>query len=308
MRLTWVCSVGWLIGCGGSNASNPIDAPGPIDAAIDARPIDARSICEPLATFGPPAPFAGLALPNLIESRPHLTSDELAVYFSAGAFLSGVSQLYAAHRSTVTARFEAPNLLPVVNMAFDRDPAVRSDGLELWFASNRGAPGGVLHLFVATRASTSDDFGTPVPDPYITTADPNVNDSTPFLTADGQQLWFTSTRPPDSSSAFAVNIWHAAREGRSFTTPRVEPAFAATAQASFSNPVLSADQLTIYVVQTDISSNQTIWRSHRSTIDDPFPAPSPDSEFGGDTPGWLSADNCRLYLGGGNIAVATRQP
>ncbi|HEX8114878.1 MAG TPA: hypothetical protein VF516_44410, partial [Kofleriaceae bacterium] len=209
--------IGWLIGCGDSNASNPIDAPGSIDAAIDAPSIDARTICDPLATFGPPVPFTGAALPNSIESRPHLTSDELSVYFSAGGFLSGVSQLYAAHRSAVTAKFGAPNLLPVVNMAFDRDPTVRSDGLELWFASNRGAPGGVLHLFVATRASTSDDFGTPAPDPYINTANPDVNDSTPFLTADWQQLWFASSRPPDPSGAFANNIWHAAREGRSFT-------------------------------------------------------------------------------------------
>lgn len=136
---------------------------------IDARPIDAKSICDPLAKFDPPVEVTGIAMPSSLEFGPHLTSDELALYFSVSSVSAGGSQLYAAHRSAATARFEPPNLLPVVNAAFDSDPTVRSDGLELWFASNRGTPGtAALHLYVATRATTSDDFSTPVLDPYTT--------------------------------------------------------------------------------------------------------------------------------------------
>lgn len=309
MRWTWVCLLGGSIGCGGTNAATPVDAAVAIDAAVatDAG-VDARTICDPLAKFSPIVQVGGLAMTNEFASVPHLTADELSVYFSAGPFQSGTSQLFVAHRSGATASFEPPNVLPAVNMAFDSDPTVSSDGLELWFVSDRG--GGVTpqHLYVATRASTSDDFSTPVTDPDITTTAPDI---TPFLTADGQQLWFASTRPTSpQATSFPLNIWYATREGKSFTTPRLEPAFAATDQATYSDPVLSADRLTIYVMKNEFASDtRSVWRSHRNTVQDPFPAPALVSELGTAVPGWLSADNCRLYVSApGTIYIATRQP
>jgi hypothetical protein len=315
------------IGCGGSSSSNAIDAPIANDAAMqDARQVDAATatVCDPLARFGVPVIVAGLATMTIAEADPYLTSDELALYFSGGNVASGQaffpSQLWAAHRRAVTDRFDEPNLLPVVNKTFDRNPTVGADGLQLWFASIRGGVS-TLHLYSATRATTSDDFSTPMLDPNVNTTDPAAQDYTPFLTADGQQLWFTSTRPaspPDQTHL--PHIWHVTREGRSFTTPRLEVAFAPTDQFHYSNPVLSADRLTIYVARTDVESVQSIWRSHRATVFDPFPAPNPVDElnraFSSTTPGWLSADNCRFYYTiatsfdgeGGNIDMATRQP
>jgi hypothetical protein len=139
------------------------------------------------------------------------------------------------------------------------------------------------------------------------------------LTADGQQLWFTSNRPLAPEAPQTTNAWHATREGRSFTTPRVEAAFGPTPQATYSDPVLSADRLTIYVARLEFASgNQSIWRSHRSTVHDPFPAPTPVDELNVrnlNTPGWLSADNCRMFLTSGyfsylsyDIYTATRLP
>jgi hypothetical protein len=320
MRLPWVCLVGVWMGCDGSSSSNAIDAAPAIDAMRDARLVDAATICAPLARFSPPGLVTGIATNTMNELDPHLTSDELAIYLSSGP-TSGGLQLYAAHRRAVTDRFDDPNLLPVVNnKLLDQDPTVSGDGRELWFASERG-PSFTVHLYSATRATTFDDFSTPVLDPNVNSTD--AQDYTPFLTADGQQLWFTSTRLVSTQDQTHLpNIWNVTREGRSFTTPRMEAAFASTAQIQYSNPVLSADRLTIYVARTDVAmSTASIWRSHRDTIYAPFPPPAAVDELntgnGSRTPGWLSADNCRLYFSiippflgfvDSNVAMATREP
>ena len=84
--------------------------------------------------------------------------------------------------------------------------------------------------------------------------------------------------------------------------------------------MLSADRLTIYFASNRSTAGARggfdIWTSHRSSVNDGFPAPTSVAEL--DTAddeysGWLSSDNCRLYgrrdhAGTIEIFVATRQP
>ena len=77
----------------------------------------------------------------------------------------------------------------------ERQPTVRRDGLEVFFASNRPGPGAVggLDLWVSTRATTSEPWSTPV------NLGPSVNyagnDAGPALSFDGTTLYFQSDRP-----------------------------------------------------------------------------------------------------------------
>lgn len=307
MRWIWLCVVGWALGGGGCDSDDeqlPNLPPAP-DAAVDAAPpVDAPAICDPLQRFDPPMPLAERSTTqDTVTASPSLTADELSLYLDSGG------SLYAAHRSALTETFGPPNLLPVVNSGGAVQPAVSADQLELWFTSGRATNS--PHLYVTRRGTTADDFLGPVLDPNVNASSTDA-DSTPFLTADGTQLWFSSTR---SSANFVSSIWYATREGRSFTTPRQEPAFA---QGSFSNPVLSADRLTIYVFGGLAPS--AVWRSHRETTAAAFPAPVPVNElamagYNVILPGWLSADGCRLYFTAissegfqKQIFVATRHP
>jgi hypothetical protein len=72
----------------------------------------------------------------------------------------------------------------------DRQPVVRRDGLELFLASNRTGTLGFLDLWVSTRASTSDEWSTPlnVGTPVNTTA----NEAGPALSFDARTLYFQS--------------------------------------------------------------------------------------------------------------------
>jgi Tol biopolymer transport system component len=92
--------------------------------------------------------------------------------------------------------FGAPQLVPGVNsLADDGHPNVRRDGLEIFFYSQRsdlpGAQGGP-DIFMATRASTSDAWSTPV------NLGPDINspfsETRPSLSWRGTRLYFGSNR------------------------------------------------------------------------------------------------------------------
>jgi hypothetical protein len=89
--------------------------------------------------------------------------------------------------------FGPPELVPGINSAFDDgQPNLRRDGLEIFFYSNRPGPGaqGDDDIYVATRASVSDPWSTPV------NLGPNVNtpapDTRPSLSWDAMTLYFGS--------------------------------------------------------------------------------------------------------------------
>lgn len=76
--------------------------------------------------------------------------------------------------------------------------------------------------------------------------------------------------------------------------------------------VPSADLKTVYFHTT--RGGATIWSSHRTTASDGFPGPHEATDLAiglPEIPGWLSPDNCRLYLNSpspGDLYVATRHP
>src|SRR5438094_4432738 len=89
------------------------------------------------------------------------------------------------------------NLGPIINGAgFDnRRPAISSDGLSLYFSSNR--PGGAADtgpLWVSHRASVDDPWGEPQnPGPAIN--DPSATSSSaPYFSTDQHWLFFHSDR------------------------------------------------------------------------------------------------------------------
>ena len=75
----------------------------------------------------------------------------------------------------------------------DARPAIRRDGLELFFDSNRPGTVGLLDIWVSTRASMSDPWSVPVSlGPVVNSA---ALDARPALSFDGTTLYFHSGRP-----------------------------------------------------------------------------------------------------------------
>jgi Tol biopolymer transport system component len=255
-------------------------------------------------------PIPGLEATDAIPAR--LSPDEFTLYSNQVT----PPDIWVAHRSTLTGAFGPPTFLTAQNSAsFDGNPTVSSDGLTLWLQSNRVANQG-YHLYVTTRTSTLVEFGTPGLAATVNAADPTKNEYNPFVTTDGSELWFSSDR---TGGVGGQDIWYAKWTGNGFGPPTPVPELNASGEDWF--PTLSADRLTIYFgsIRTAPGTKGSfdIWTSHRSTVNDGFPAPTLVNELNtpnAEVPTWVSGDNCRLYggllnsSGAFRLFVATRQP
>ncbi|HEX3760509.1 MAG TPA: hypothetical protein VHW23_17460 [Kofleriaceae bacterium] len=259
-------------------------------------------------------PVTVAAPAGLTIGYPRLSPDELTLYF-AGSMSGGDFDLYSAVRGSLHDGFGEPQPLTAVNSTSnDQDPMVSSDGLTLWFSTTRDANQGA-HIYVATRASTLAAFGGAAPAVTVNAADTTVSDSQPFATADNAEMWFASTRTPTQGSR---DIWHATRTAGGLAAPAADTALDSTGFDGV--PTLSADRLTIFFnsnrMDTGVKGGFDIWIAHRMTASGAFGAPGLVAEVntaGNDIPGWISSDNCRLYLRNDSsstsqIFVATRQP
>jgi hypothetical protein len=277
-----------LIGACGSVESSTRDASMErVDASPELR-------CDPFAPFGTPTMLPGLAGGSWIG--PRLLDDELTMFLSGSQTGSTVSDLWVTSRASRQAPFGTPVKLAISSSAQDNFPTVSAHGRAIVFDSDRA--GGPRRLWVATRVSTLGEFANPE---LLSGVGPPIAQSLdldPFLTADGQELWFASTRSPNQGD---IDLWRATRSGSGFSNPVAEQNL--SSDMSDGIPVLSHDRLTIYFQSTrsgaGTQGGYDVWRSRRSTVDDGFPAPTPVTELNSaatDWPGWLSPDGCRLYL------------
>jgi len=125
-----------------------------------------------------------------------ISADGLSIYFESDRSGGhGNADLWIATRATTDDEWgQSFNLGSVVNSsAQDNCPSISVDGLSLYFSSNRSGTVGNMDLWVSTRETTADDWGTP------SNLGPVVNSSNAdymsHISADSLSLYFSSERP-----------------------------------------------------------------------------------------------------------------
>jgi len=100
------------------------------------------------------------------------------------------------------------NLGPTVNRsAADAIPSISADGLELYFGSNRSGGYGSADIWVTTRETTDDPWGTPVNlGPTVNTA---YGECGPSISADGLTLYFDDWQNPRPGGVGSYDLWQA---------------------------------------------------------------------------------------------------
>jgi hypothetical protein len=177
------------------------------------------------------------------DGVPDLSSDDLTLCFGSdrpGG--SGSTDVWCATRQATTDAFGTPvNLTQINSTAWDSAPTLSSDGLTLYFMSDRAGGVGDSDIWYATRTSTSDVFGTPQ---NLAQVNSSAVEASPALSADGLKLYFNSNRP---GGAGGQDIWMATRADTSspFGAP-VNLAEVNTA-ANEQGPEPSADGQTLYL-------------------------------------------------------------
>jgi Tol biopolymer transport system component len=105
----------------------------------------------------------------------------------------GLVDLYVTTKNS-NGTFGPPTLLSELNSPFnDQRPTIRSDGLEIFFFSNRPGGMGGADLWVATRETLDQVWSTPENLGPIVNGP--SNDFHPFIASNGQTLYFASARP-----------------------------------------------------------------------------------------------------------------
>lgn len=140
-------------------------------------------------------------------------------------------------------------------------------------------------------------------------------DVQPFVTGDGQELWFASSRPVVTGK---LHLWRSVRTGGGFASPEMVTELTTSEEHA---PLLSADRKTVYFsapnAAPDAKGGLDVWRAQRDTTSGTFTAPRVVAELAtsaNDYVTWISPDHCRIYGYSGEftansqIFVATRMP
>jgi hypothetical protein len=253
------------------------------------------------------------------EYMPRLTPDERVMYFTQRDLSFNFTSARVT-RDPVTAPFGSKTAFfpDSVKERIHVWPA--TDESHVYYAEEQG--GGVWQLATAklntdkTVDGTTAKFLTALNGPAAIS-----NELTPFLTQDESQIWWASDRQTAANSVF--DIFTATKVDGGFASPHAAPHLNSTSDDN--SPVVSADMLTIYFASGRARTfGVAVWMATRAAATDDFgdPVLAPGLEAledetapqkGSANPGWISPDNCRLYLtttkdnGSQDIYVASRR-
>jgi hypothetical protein len=190
------------------------------------------------------------------------------------------------------------NAMPITSVngsGTEQGPSLTGDELTMYYIFS-ATLGGNGDIYATKRASVASSF-------LLGTAVAQINlasdDGDQFVAADDSILYFASNRPGGAGS---YDIYKAVRgNDGSFDLPQSVPELN-TAEIE-GHPMLTADGLTIYWTSTRADGGAQgegdIWTATRSSTSALFGTPTPVRELNSnrnDSPTWISADGCRIYL------------
>lgn len=256
--------------------------------------VDCGGPCPACCTVGPfrdVVQVEGLGADD--RYGPALSADGQRLYFSR-VLPNGNEDLFRARRGANGAVFTELQPVPQLNgPSLEGSPFASSDGLTLFFFSDRNGGSGSRDLWQATRASTLDDFANPALVPGVNSA---AMELLPWLSADGSTLWFVSTRNGGSGGS---DIWEAVRSSPSGSFGAPRPRADLNTSAREEGFTLSADELTVILASTRDGGDLDLFigtRAERSADFGPLTLLGELSSPQDDMDPFLSADGRELYF------------
>ena len=226
-------------------------------------------------TFGTPTNLGPTVNSSSRDFNASISADGLSLFFISNR-PGGVGGLdiWVTTRATTDDPWGTPvNLGPTINSPVGEwGVSISSDGLSLYFDTRQsGASGAIDDLWVATRATTDDDWVNPVN--LGPTVNSSADDCYPSISADDLSLYFTSTRSGGSGPA---DIWVTTRETihDPWGTPVNLGPMVNSADGN-GHPAISTDGRTLFFTSDRPGGygNGDIWITTRATTNDPWGEP-----------------------------------
>jgi hypothetical protein len=149
--------------------------------------------------FGWEAPVnlgAGVNTASIDTGPSYFENDDGGVpqlFFIGGPGGLGFADLYMSELQADGTWGPATSIPELNSSGNEARPSIRHDGLEIFFHSNRAGGLGSTDLWVATRDTVDAPWSTPVNvGAAVNTSDAEAR---PYLSADGEMLFFNSNRP-----------------------------------------------------------------------------------------------------------------
>ena len=197
---------------------------------------------------------------------------------------------------------EPINLGPTVNTASGEGGygglSISADGLSIYFDSDRSGGYGNVDLWVATRATTDDEWEQSVNLGSVVNS--SAQDNSPSISADGLSLYFSSNR---SGTVGNMDLWVSMRETTTddWGTPSNLGPTVNSSNADYMSHI-SADGLSLYFSSERPGGlgNRDLWVSTRATTDDEWGGPvnlGPNvNTSSNERRMWISSDGLMLLL------------
>lgn len=251
--------------------------------------------------FGSPTNLGPTVNSSSDDDNPSISADGLELFFSSdrpGGYGNG--DIYVTTRETTDDDFGPPvNLGPTINSSsYDACPSISADGLELYFGSLRPGGFGNCDLWVTSRPTTDDPWGTPMN--LGATVNSSDADNLVEISADGLELFFGSDRP---GGLGGWDIWVTTRT--TINDDWREPVNLGPTVNSSSgdgSPSISANSLLLFFDSSrpGVHGLWDIWVTTRATKDDDWGLPvnlgPAVNTVHGETGPSISADGLQLYF------------
>ncbi len=146
-----------------------------------------------LGTFTKVARLDALSLSFAEDQDPTLPDGELEIFFQSDR--DGTDDLWTSRRQYIDDEWPAPTKLGINTSFRELDPAVSSDGLTLWFVSDRA--GGPWLLWVTSRQDVDSAWSEPT---LVTELDDGTNFRAPAVDTNGLSMVFAREQGPQGGA------------------------------------------------------------------------------------------------------------
>ena len=259
--------------------------------------------------FAPPQPVAELAAPFRTDN-PTLTADLREIFFTTDR-ASGNGDVWFATRAETSLPFGTPQPVAAVNTAgFETSAAIASDGLTLWFGSDRAGGAGGVDIWVAQRPSRDGAWSTPV---NVVALSSPADDIPRPPGQHGLVMPMASARPAPGNLNGEYQTYFAARAsvGAPFAAPAAIPELDYATRSTV-DAFLTDDGLTLFFSSAPAtadagtqpgadggSASSDLYVAWRRSAGEPFSVTQPLDDLNtaaSERDPWLSPDGRTLYF------------